>query len=301
MQAIPLYPKVMTLGASGTDGALTGLVRIQEKVDGSQFRFGVNEDGGLIFGSHRQPIDPVYNAPAMFKPAMNYLVSVKDMLVALGRDTYYFAETLQKPKHNHLQYSRIPTNHIVLFDIMQDGRWLSHDELMRYATAIGVDFIPQLYDGQADTALIKSLSEHESYLGGAKAEGVVIKNYEKMIMLGGQVWPLFTKYVRPEFKESHTKAIAAEKAAIPDYINGFKSEARWRKAVQHLRESGALTDSPKDIGPLVKEIQKDISEEEAENIKHFLYRYYIKDIMYRATSGFPEWYKEQLLGNVHVG
>jgi len=50
------YPKVLTLGSYMTDRALVGKVVVQEKVDGSQFRFGVvlDKDGNkkLVMGSH---------------------------------------------------------------------------------------------------------------------------------------------------------------------------------------------------------------------------------------------------------
>ena len=82
-------------------------------------------------------------------------------------------------------------------------------------------------------------------------------------------------------------------------MQGFKSEARWQKAIIHLKEKGILENSPKDIGKLILEIQKDIKEEEQEDIKNYLYKFIIKDILRKSTQGFPEWYKEQLLNNLN--
>jgi hypothetical protein len=61
-----------------------------------------------------------------------------------------------------------------------------------------------------------------------------------------------------------------------------------------LREKGVLTDSPRDIGVLMKEIERDLSEEERENIKTKLWQLNREAFFRKAQAGFPEWYKEQL-------
>ena len=43
---------------------------------------------------------------------------------------------------------------------------------------------------------------------------------------------------------------------IVQLAEGLRTEARWRKAVQHLREEGRLERSPKDIGALLVELQE---------------------------------------------
>jgi len=75
----------------------------------------------------------------------------------------------------------------------------------------------------------------------------------------------------------------------------YRTEARWNKAIQHLKENGELTGTPKDIGGLLKEIYVDIETEEKENIKDQLYSIYKSDIMKYATHGLAQWYKEKLV------
>ena len=65
MKHIPHYTKVLTLGSSYTENALVGDVIIQEKVDGSQFRFGINEDGELLFASKGANLVPYFNEGEM--------------------------------------------------------------------------------------------------------------------------------------------------------------------------------------------------------------------------------------------
>jgi hypothetical protein len=179
-----------------------------------------------------------------------------------------------------------------------------------------IDLIPELYrgiierkrieksDGTVKSSAIDFLKRiietTQSYLGKELIEGVVIKNYNQTILLGGNVFPLFTKYVREQYKERHQVEwkTKSPKGALQEYIKGFKSEARWQKAVIHLKEKGELENNPRDIGKLFKQVNLDIIEEESENIKNELYKKFVKDILRYATKGLAEWYKEKLLDNV---
>jgi hypothetical protein len=292
MKIIPHYPKVLTLGSAFTENIFNGKVIIQEKVDGSMFRFGINEDGQLVIGSKSVAIYDNY--PAMFKEAVEY---VKTLKLDLPKDTYFYCEYLQKEKHNVLKYERIPKNHLVLFDCLTDGGWLDQDGLKMAAEDLGIDVIPTLYEGEANVEKVRQLLETKSYLGGEIVEGIVIKNYKQTILLGGNVYPLFTKYVREQFKERHQTEwkVKSPKGAIQQYVEGFKNEARWQKAYQYLRDKGETEKNPRDIGKLIKRVQDDIVEEEKENIKNELYKMFIKDILRTSTKGIAEWYKDFLI------
>jgi hypothetical protein len=229
-------------------------------------------------------------------------------------DTYFYGEYLQKPKHNTLHYKRVPQNHIVLFDAVVKGKYVSRTELQLHAFNFGVDIIPELWTGNLSEYVlskpkgmslpldfIKRLIETTtSYLGEEIIEGVVIKNYSQTILLGGNMYPLFTKYVRESFKERHNAdwKVRQPKDNLQSWFEGFKSEARWQKSIIHAREKGLLQQAPQDIGPLMKMIQQDIQDEEEANIKNYLYKSFIQDILRKAVHGFPVWYKEQLLQNV---
>jgi hypothetical protein len=106
------------------------------------------------------------------------------------------------------------------------------------------------------------------------------------------------KYVSEQFKEKHQSGWDKEhraKGRIDLYLEQYASEARWHKAVQHLNDVGELEHSPKDIGKLLKEINSDVTEEEKETIKDFLWNEYKGELSRKATRGFPEWYKQYLL------
>ena len=307
MKNLPSYTKILTLGSSRTENALIGDVIIQEKIDGSQFKFGINEDNELLICSKGCKLEPIIengellNIQKLFIPAVKYILSIKEDLLSMPKNTYYYAETLFKSKHNVLSYETVPTNHIVLFDVMCDGEWLPRKGLEKISKNLGIDLIPELYTGKVDINKIKELLTTQSYLGKELIEGVVIKNYNQNITLGANIFPLFTKYVRESFKERHDSEWKTKKPKdnLQNYINGFNSEARWQKAIIHLKEKELLENSPKDIGKLILEVQKDIKEEEKENIKDYLYKFIVKDILRKSTQGLPEYYKEQLLNNLN--
>lgn len=299
---IPSYTKVLTIGSAFTENALVGEVVIQEKVDGSQFRFGVNEDGELVCGSKSARI--MFEAPPkMFKRGAEYLLSIKEKILKYPKNTYFYGEYLDKPKHNVLKYNAVPKNNIVLFDALIEGTFVQREGLEKIAKDLEIDLIPELYHGFATVDFVKDLVINDiptSYLGDEKIEGVVIKNYKETILLGGQVFPLFTKYVREGFKERHSTEwkIKKPKDSINFYIQSFKSDARWQKAFQYLRDQDKLENQPKDIATLIKRVNQDIAEEETENIKNDLFKIAFPEIMRIATNGLPEWYKTKLLENV---
>jgi len=111
------------------------------------------------------------------------------------------------------------------------------------------------------------------------------------------VFPLFTKLVQEGYKEKHNAdwKSRSPKNSLQDFFDSFCNENRWKKAILHLKEKGELEQSPRDIGRLIIEIQKDIKSEEVDNIKDFLYKHFIGDITRRAIRGFPEMYKELLV------
>jgi hypothetical protein len=294
MKQVPSYPKVLTLGSAYTERALVGDVFLQEKVDGSQFGFGVNENGELVARTHHTHIE-FAQVPKLFMEAVHYLAEIKDVILSYPPDTYFYCEYLWKPKHNTLSYQRIPKNHLVLFDAIINGNWATRDVLEDMAVKLDIDIIPQYYVGQAGVDTIKQYLEMESFLGGEKVEGVVIKNYNQTVLLGPNVFPLFTKYVQEGFKERNSKEWNKDKDTLKEFINSFNAEARWQKAINHAREEGVLTNTPRDIGELIKRINLDILEEETDNIKDFLFKHFWKEISRVATRGFAEWYKNKLL------
>ena len=291
------YPKVHAVGKMDVSDLFLDDVLVEEKVDGSQISFGrYNFDGVLRIRSHGALIDRVI--PGMFKRAVE---TVESLANDLHEGWTYRGEYIAKPKHNVSKYSRIPAGGIIIYDIQHSNEcYLTADQVKEECFRLGLEMVPVLFTGKITSSdQLKGLLEYNSILGGTKIEGVVIKNYKRMTR-DGKV--MMGKYVSEQFKESAKRPAGKEVTDIlSDLILEYKTEARWQKAVQHLREDGKLENSPKDIGSLVKEIQFDLTEEEELSIRKRLFDYFMPKLLKGVVGGMPEWYKKQLMESAFGG
>lgn len=290
--SIPSYPSPKHLGDRHITDLLRGSVVVQEKVDGSQISFGVDYEGTLRIRSRGGPI--AHNtSDKLFAPACAAIVAVKDRLPT----GYVFrGEAVTRPRHNALLYGRVPAGFVALFDAHNaDGHYADPAVLADLGRDLGFDVVPTYHVGELrDLAAIDEWLGRQSFLGGCKIEGVVIKNYALAHAgaehFAGKVVSAAFKEIRGE-GQPNTKAADGPQALADLY----RTEARWQKAVQHLREAGELTDTPADIGKLVKEVQADIETECGEEIRNALYALYRKQFASTFVKGLPEWYKGKLL------
>lgn len=292
------YPSLYALGHRYVSELLLDPVLVEEKVDGSQFSFGIFStlDGALDVKVRSKGAQlNVYAPEKMFQKAVEQVMTRKDLLQP---GWTYRAEYLAKPKHNALCYDRVPKDHLVIFDINRGHEdYLEPVEKLQEATRIGFECVPQMFCGTiSHVDQLLGLLETTSFLGGQKVEGVVIKNYHRF---GQDKKILIGKYVSEAFKETHAREWKADNPSKNDVvallISTLKTDARWHKAVQHLREAGQLDDSPKDIGLLFKEVPNDIRKEEEAFIKEKLFDWAWPHIQRGVMAGLPEWYKEQLM------
>jgi len=297
------YPSLFALGHRLTKTLFDDNVIVQEKIDGSQFSFGVDRLGHLHIRSKGCTIYPE-SVDKLFRNAVAQVLLIKDKLLP---GHIYRSEAVTSPRHNHLQYSRTPKGYIVLFDIEQtldipdklegSSTFMAPEEVTKQAELLEIEPIKNLLHGKISSANdVLHFMELESQLGGPKLEGVVIKNYQQF---GPDKKIIIAKYVSEAFKEAQKISFKGDnpskKDVIERIIEAYSTEARYRKAVQHLKEAGKLTDTPKDIGALIEEVKLDIIKEEEDNIKNALFTFFIKEITRGASKGVPEWYKKQLL------
>lgn len=295
---LPSYPKLWAIGTRHVLSILEDDVVIQEKIDGSQFTW-MNLNGELFCRSKGKQL--VIQAPEkMFARAVEYLQSIIDRI---PENVIFRGEWLDKPKHNVLAYDRTPKNGLMLFDaefLDLESRFADRAQLEELARIMDIECVPFLFEGKIESSSgFLDLLDRISILGGQKIEGVVVKNYHKPYMLADQYQPFMAgKFVSEKFKEVAANTWGKEhtsKGGFDAFRESFATEARFHKAIQHLKEAGMLDNSPKDIGPLIKEMQRDITEEEKENIKDRLWGLFGKDILRTAVRGVPEKYKEYLV------
>lgn len=287
------YPKIYNVGHCAVDAIFDGPVLIEEKVDGSQFSFGIF-DGELRFRSKGREFS-AEDADKMFRAGVDHVVKLADQLMP---GWMYSGEYLQKPKHNTLKYGRIPNGYIAIFDVRTGEEKYLHDIDKEFeARRLGFEVVPVLHKGLVPSPdFLRGLLGMESFLGDAEIEGVVIKSYDRY---GSDGKVLMAKHVSEAFKESHKKAWKESNPGGGDVLQilaaTYKHENRWKKAVQRLRDAGKLTGTPKDIGDLVKEVPNDIRAECEQEIKDALFKWAWPVIARGSIRGLPEWYKNQLL------
>lgn len=293
MTAWHSYPKIFALGHGAIKELLFDDVTVEEKVDGSQFSFGVF-DGQLKCRSKGQQIH--LDAPEkMFLKGVETAVRLTPVL---REGWMYSGEFLNSVRHNIHTHERVPAGHVILFDIRHgEEEYLSYQEKKTEAERIGLEVVPLLYEGRIDDiSVLMDFLKRDSVLGGTKIEGFVVKNYGRF---GADKKILMGKFVSEAFKEIHGKLWKDFNPKQGDIceqlVLRYRTVARWQKAVRHLADDGVLTDSPKDIGPLIKEVQADIKKECEDEIKKILFDWAWDQLGRRLAHGLPQWYKERLL------
>lgn len=290
------FAKIWAIGSPEVrDNLFKGGVEVTEKIDGSQIGFGLGDDGKLLIRSKGAFIyhDGYVRQPdSLFKAAVEYIISIKDRL---HPETAYYGEVLSSKHHNTLTYGSVPRNNIVLYGIISGGHYADdHEVLTKEADALGLDSVPLLYSGVVtNKTQLDQFMEQISYYGATKIEGVVIKNYNQLAV-SAYSSACFGKFVSERFKEANGVTWSGKTSKIEDFYNGFTNKARWEKTIQHLRDDGKLSDSPKDIGLVIETCITDFETEEKERVKEQLYNVYIRDIKRKVTAGLPEFYKSQL-------
>jgi hypothetical protein len=286
------YSEIYNLGHKAIADLLKYPVIVEEKIDGSQFSFG-KKDGKLWARSKGQDLN-------MDAPEKMFLAGIQAVnFLPLHDGWIYRGEYLQKPHHNALAYNRIPINHVVPFDIERAPYdFLSPEDKQLECARIGLEVVPVLFRGIISTIeQFERLLNTDSILGGQKIEGVVIKP-EKYDLYGRDKKVLMGKYVSEKYREVQKVEWKKENPGQADILSiiaaQITTEARWTKAIQHLRDADRIEDDPKDIGVLIREIPEDIKKECEQEIKDELWRWAWPRLRRMSTHGMPEWYKKQL-------
>lgn len=287
------YPSVVRLGSREVEGIFNGVVIVQEKIDGSQFSFGIDKDGNLKMRSKNVEITQE-NHQGMFAKAVEWCVANKDKL---NPWFVYRGEYLQSPKHNNIRYERVPKGNIIIFDISCDGNtWLEYDSMVEEAHRIGLECVPEYAKGKITKEFVEANKDgwlsRESVLGGG-VEGFVIKNYAVLTPSNDVA---MAKVVREDFREigKSNRRIKNAGEGFEWFDDKYVTEARWNKAYQHLKEQELIQGNMSDVGRLIKEVNVDVLKECTEDIKEDLFKIYWKRLAKRLSNGLAEWYDNKL-------
>lgn len=255
---VPKYPKIRRVGHEKTKGILddpTDFVVIQEKVDGSNFRFWL-EDGEIRFGSRRVDYVDEKNYEEWAK-AIEYIKS-KVNPEDLREDFIYVGEFIRP---HTVQYDFDSAPPFVGFDIL--NRWTGDvvHYLISYAEfdSLGLPFVNTYFVGEAGLitdVLIEELKKKKSAYGAEVQEGVVLKNYSRNI---------FAKSVNPEFLEDFKKKfrdkVKPKMTAEAKVVERFITPARVNKIITRIYEDKGSV-SAENIPQILRDTVNDMLEEE---------------------------------------
>ena len=115
-------------------------VYIQEKVDGSQMGFYLNDAGDMVFCNKNGilPLDSqVYEKSLLTLPEIKH---------KLDTGYIYYGEHLRSSRANIMPYSRVPLFYFILFDVydVAAGHYLQHPEMRQHAHELGLESVPLL-------------------------------------------------------------------------------------------------------------------------------------------------------------
>ena len=302
------YPKIVHYGSKDMylEDLAKGKVVAEEKIDGSLLRVRCNGDERL-FGSKNIVWDAEHPLDGMFAPGVIELTKLLSGFLPQNSVTIY-GEYLAKPRQNTLSYERVPKHNFVVFDVLlndpqhgEEWSFMGYGEKKQFSESLDLEVVQLLEESEfpiINLEKINTLLQKDSMLGKEKIEGIVFKNYglqrTDRLFLGE---PVFAKYVRPEFKERNDAAwrTSTKKGFMEALVERHASPARWAKAMFRLRDDGKLTWSPRDIPEIMKEVMRDLKEEEGQNIQIDLFEHFWRDICKGIVRGIPEWYQAKLI------
>lgn len=276
------FPKLRYPNDSETDGVLSGMVAVTEKLDGANFRFSWDTDEDcLVVGTrnHEYRADDE-NLPTAFEHAVTYVQRELDTDPAwratfeTGRWTFY-GEAMhvhsldyddidwqQPPKGSaHVPLdSSIPN--VVLFDARKDGEWVDWDEFkeavetgpFEHSRIIAEDNGERLQDrGDLDIP-------DESMFGG-QPEGIVVRRFDGAVR---------AKKVSEDFREKNAISFESPSKAQTDagqFVAAFVTESRIEKMAHKLVDRGEYDQLEMPMmEDLPREVLKDVMGEEAWNL-----------------------------------
>lgn len=302
--ALESYGKVHQLSDLTLKGLLDEPCYVQEKVDGSQFSFGVDGDDGRLLVRSRGAMLNVKQPQKLFSLA----IQTAEMLHKAGRlkkGLVYRGEAVCSPRHNKINYKAVPAGGIVLYDVFSvaDNKELSRTQTESLAKELGLLYAPVLgvFENPKEEItpeVLKKIAEKTKSVinSSVGVEGVVIKRCDKEFRnLDGKIGR--GKYVCDEFKEIDNTKKSAEQNDFNSLAQVFAPEARKDKMIQRLKESGEYTGTMKDMGKMVPMLIADVEEECMQEMQDLVYKFVRKKVHKGLTSDLAQWLKDKLMSD----
>ena len=255
------YPKIKNLGTDETYGIFDSTCVIQEKVDGANFHFWLDE-GNLVFGSRNKSMEDKKD-PKGWSGMVPVLSSFNDNPELFNQNYQYYGESMQK---HTIAYSKIPN--FVGYDIWdkKTEQFLDWKIVRDEFTKLNLPFIHVHFERDGSEITVEELNEcikNSAYKEG-ESEGIVIKNYDRQT---------FAKIVTDSFKEKNRQVFKGNSSPPKEgnstiiIASTYSTDARIEKTIHKLIDEGNKLDMSM-IPILFNAVAEDMFEENAVEIYH---------------------------------
>lgn len=213
------YDKIYRLGKDETDGILSGLVNVTEKLDGANLSVWLGDGGEIRVGSRNNDLTANGNE---FNGAVHYCNAhqgIKELLTAYPTYRLY-GEWLVR---HTLAYNETAYKKFYLFDVYTDEDGFFHQSRVQtLAKDFGIDAVPDLGEFENPTLQeLTKLVEGQKSVYGERREGIVLRNPEFVNKFGDKC---NAKIVSEGFMEDNGITFGG---------NNKYSEAYWEQYVSN--------------------------------------------------------------------
>jgi len=210
---------------------------VQEKIDGANFRFKINKNGNIIFGSRRRTlgeenVKKITEISGNWHKCIEYIKEVlskkfgehvTEKLKIFAGFTFYGECCV--PHTIKYNWDKIPP--FIGFDIRYpDGSWMDYISAITTFTGLGFKFVPIIKMVTVEEAMnwTKNDVPKSVYYDG-KAEGVVFKNYE---------FGIFTKFITDDFRERNKEVFGNSPKHVIDESEKFIAKYVTNDRIEHV-------------------------------------------------------------------
>ncbi len=173
---------------------LSDVVTVEEKIDGANLGFSVDEDGTLRAQNRGKYLD-IGSLDGQWKPLRQWLSTRREALIdALWPDLMLFGEWCYAV--HSVRYTRLP-DWFLAFDVYdrRDGVFWCADRRDALLSTMRVESVPKLGRGIFDVSQLKALLQH-SHVSEHAAEGVYVRRERDGVLTAR------AKLVRAEFVQA---------------------------------------------------------------------------------------------------
>jgi len=268
------YPDIKRLGDDDNRELLMygeDTLVIEEKVDGGNGSFWIEEDGIIHFGSRNRDLTIENDDKAFARQQIQlkeHLENLKKKKIKLNPDYIYYFEWMAK---HTITYTSAPF--VIGLDIRMKramnvddfGFFLGRDARSHEFDRLKLENVPLIWRGKVSKLKklnIRELIQKSKYYDGC-AEGIVIKNYCRKSRAGNH--QLYAKLVRDEFKEDNKAVFGSVRQTTSDtkkIIEEFITDARIKKAVLKFVKEESMPLNLKLMQKVPTYVIKDVLKEE---------------------------------------